>query len=391
MRPVEEFLRESLYTVALGAGRAMHNISGGKFPKHLFSKNVPHPHIGTDVKIVKETSDSTYIAKFNNDGTISDKEFTILLATDMHVDKDNKLIYKAMDMLYKHIAEIKPDLIIFTGDFLVTSYQQLDCVQFARFMEDIGIYWAFVFGNHEAREEKEFHKYFMLKNLTKYSHCLTKIGPSDLFGYGNFFINILNSDNKVSQSLCLLDSGRDIYPRYLEEYGLDESYVKTYDFIKENQIVWYENHIKDIQKLQGNVKSMLFMHIPVPEYKEVMDFDPDAKPIPCGIPTGKAEILYGGMHESVGCSRYNSGLFERARAVGATAFFSGHDHINDFAAIYKGVHLVYVQMTGYEIYHMGKKFGLDEKDWLQGTTVVKINKDGEFTLKQNFTSKFLNK
>lgn len=388
MRPIEEFVRETANATVLGLGGAVHKITGGKYPKHLFSKTVPHPFIGTNVKIVKQSEDSTTIAKFNSDGTISDDEFTILLATDMHVDKDNALIYKAMDMLYKHIADVKPDLIIFTGDFLVTDYQQLDSVQFARFMEDIGIYWAFVFGNHEAREEKEFHKYFMLKNLTKYEHCLTQIGPSDLFGFGNFFIDILNSENKVSQSLALFDSGRDVYPRYCKEYGLPEDF-KSYDFIKENQILWYENHIKALQKQQSDVKSMLFMHIPIPEYKEVMDFDENAKPIPAGKPTGKAEILYGEMHESVGCSRYNSGLFERAKAMGATAFFSGHDHINDFAAIYKGVHLVYVQMTGYEIYHMGDKFGYDENDWLQGTTVVNIKKDGEFTLRQNKTSKFL--
>ncbi len=389
MRPIEEFVRETANATALGAGCAVHKITGGKFPKHLFMKNVPHEKIGTNVKIVRQTEDTTYIAKFNPDGTISDDDFTILLATDMHVDKDNKLVFKAMDMLYKHIADVKPDLVIFTGDFLVTNYQQMDSVQFARFMEDIGIYWAFVFGNHEAREEKEFHKYFMFKNLTKYEHCLTKIGPSDLFGFGNFFINILNSDNKVSQSLALFDSGRDIYPRYCEEYELPQNYIGTYDFIKENQMVWYENHIKELQKQQGDVKSMLFMHIPVPEYKEVMDFDENEKPVPTGKPSGKAEILYGEMHENVGCSKHNSGLFDRAKAMGATAFFSGHDHVNDFAAIYQGVHLVYVQPTGYESYHMGIKFGYDEKDWLQGTTVVTVKKDGEFTLRQNKTSKFL--
>lgn len=389
MRPIEEFVRETANSFVLGVGGAVHKITGGKHPEHLFSKNVPHPFIGTDVKIVRQSDDTTAIAKFNPDGTISDKEFTILLATDMHVDRDNKLIYKAMDMLYKHIADVRPDLVIFTGDFLVTDYQQLDSVQFARFMEDIGIYWAFVFGNHEAREEKEFHKYFMLKNLTKHDHCLTKIGPDNLFGFGNFFIEILNAEGNVSQCLSLFDSGRDIYSRYIEEYNLPKEYENTYDFIKENQIVWYENHIKALQKKQGEVKSMLFMHIPVPEYKEIMDFDENEKPIPTGKPTGKGEVIYGRMHENVGCSKYNSGLFERAKAMGAIAFFSGHDHINDFAAIYKGVLLAYVQMTGYEIYHMGDKFGLAEKDWMQGTTIVKIDKDTNIRLKQNFTCKYL--
>ncbi len=387
MRAFEEFFRELGNATVLSAGTVAYKISGGKFPKRLFSKSVPHPFIGTSVKIVKETQDSVFISKFNADGSVCD-DFTLMVATDMHVDKDTDLIYKAMDMLYHHIADIKPDLVILTGDFLVTDYQQFDSVQFAKFMEDIGIYWAFVFGNHEAREEKEFHKYFMFKNLTKYPHCLSKIGPSDLFGYGNFFINILNSDNKISQSFALFDSGRDIYDRYLEEYNLSEEF-KGYDFIKEGQIKWYENHIDELKKEYGDVKSMLFMHIPIPEYKEVMDFDENAKPYPCGKPTGKAEILYGDMYETVGCSKYNSGLFQRAKAKGATAFFSGHDHINDFAAIYEGVHLVYVQFTGYEIYHMGTKYDVPEKDWQHGTTIVKINKSGEFTLGQNFTNKYL--
>ncbi len=387
MRPFEEFLRSVGNAAVLGAGTAVYKLSCGKFPKRLFSKSVPHPFIGTDVKIVKETNDSVFISKFNKDGSVCD-DFTIMVATDMHVDRDTDLIYKAMDMLYHHIADIKPDLVILTGDFLVTDYQQFDSVQFAKFMEDIGIYWAFVFGNHEAREEKEFHKYFMFKNLTKYPHCLSKIGPSDLFGFGNFFINILNSDNKISQSLALFDSGRDIYDRYLKEYNLSDEY-KGYDFIKENQIKWYENHIEELKKDYGNVKSMLFMHIPIPEYKEVMSFNENAKPYPCGEATGKAEILYGNMYETAGCSKYNSGLFNRAKDKGAVAFFAGHDHINDYAAIYEGVHLVYVQCTGYETYNMGDKYNVPEKDWTHGTTIVKINKDGDFTLEQNLTSKYL--
>ena len=36
---------------------------------------------------------------------------------------------------------------------------------FKGFMEKMGVYWAICFGNHEARAEKEYHKYFMLKNI----------------------------------------------------------------------------------------------------------------------------------------------------------------------------------------------------------------------------------
>ena len=130
------------------------------------------------------------------------------------------------------------------------------------------------------------------------------------------------------------------------------------------------------------------MHIPIPEYKEVMDFDENYKPIPTGFPSGKAEILYGEMHESVGCSKINSGLFDAAREAGAEAFFAGHDHINDFEAIYKGVRLVYVQPGGYEQYGLDK-FNVPEKEWMLGVTIMKIKNSGEISFDRRYNRDYL--
>lgn len=387
MKPVEEAVRGAGISALIDMGCVVHKISGGKRPKHLFLRNVEHKKIGSKVKVIKKTSDSAFIAKMNPDGTYSDEDFTVVLATDLHVDRDNNLINKCFSMLVKHLEDVKPDLLILTGDIIVTDYQQIDCVQFARLMEEMGIYWTFVFGNHEARAEKEFHKFFMLKNLTRYEHCLSQFGPSELFGYGNFFVNIMKDEKTVLKSFAFFDSGRDTTAEHLKENGFPVD-VNGYDFIKKSQIEWYRNHILQLKKEYGEAKSMLFMHIPVPEYKYVMDFDENAKPLPVGIPTGKAEIVSGVMHEGVGCSPHNSGLFDAAKELGAEAFFSGHDHNNDFDAIYEGVHLVYVQFGGYEQYHLDK-FGVPEKEWLQGVTVMNIKNDGKFELNKRFNRDYL--
>lgn len=387
MRPVEEAVREAGIAALIGMGCAVHKISGGKAPKHLFLRNVPHEHIGSRLKVLKQTEDSSFIAKVDENGKITDEDFTVVLATDLHIDKDDALTDKTISMLVRHLEDVKPDLLILTGDIIVSDYQQLDCVQFAKMMEEIGIYWAFVFGNHEARAEKEFHKFFMLKNLSKYEHCLSKFGPKELFGYGNFFINIMNSDSSIRQSFAFFDSGRDITDKYRKEYGLSDD-VKGYDFIKNNQIEWFLNHIKALKSEYGDFKSMVFMHIPIPEYAEVIDIDENEKPVPIGRPNGKGEILFGEMHETVGCSVYNSGLFDKAREIGTQAFFSGHDHVNDYCAVYKGVYLVYVQMGGYEIYHLDK-FGLLEKQWIQGVTTLDIHNDGSFKLGKRFNRMYL--
>ncbi len=170
MRPVEEAVREAGIAALIGMGCAVHKISGGKAPKHLFLRNVPHEHIGSRLKVLKQTEDSSFIAKVDENGKITDEDFTVVLATDLHIDKDDALTDKTISMLVRHLEDVKPDLLILTGDIIVSDYQQLDCVQFAKMMEEIGIYWAFVFGNHEARAEKEFHKFLLVKIVSNYIH-----------------------------------------------------------------------------------------------------------------------------------------------------------------------------------------------------------------------------
>lgn len=92
----------------------------------------------TGVKIIERDGESVTIGKFNKDGTYSDKPFRILTATDLHLGDTPSLRRKTMQMLANHISQAKPDLVIFTGDVILSKYQQLDSVQFARFMEKPG-------------------------------------------------------------------------------------------------------------------------------------------------------------------------------------------------------------------------------------------------------------
>ena len=288
-------------------------------------------------------------------------------------------------MLAKHVEAEKPDLILFTGDVVLTDHQQVDCIQFGKFMEKMGIYWAYVFGNHEARAEKEYHKYFMLKNLISFPHCLSKFGDPSLFGYGNFFINILSSPTSIQQSIVMLDSGRNTSPTHNIENSAPAE-LKCYDFLKKDQIDWYRKTILDLENEYGKFKSIMAMHIALCEYEKVMQLDENGN----YIPTGKAEILYGEMHESIGCSEFNSGMFDVIKELGTTqAVIVGHDHINDFCAKYDGIYLVYAQCDGYNTYTMGSNFGWDEKDWMQGVTMIDMDKDGEICFRQRFNRNYL--
>ena len=383
MRPVTTFIRHNSIKALLAAEKGAKTISKGKLCSNLF--DVEPKYVGTDVRIIKETEDSTFIAKCDTNGRIVDKPFKILVTTDLHLCDDMELINKTLALLARHVEAEKPDLILFTGDVVLTDHQQVDCIQFGRFMEKMGIYWAYVFGNHEARAEKEYHKYLMLKNLTSFPHCLSKFGDPSLFGYGNFFINILSSEKTIQQSIVMLDSGRNTSPTHNVENDAPAE-LKCYDFLKKGQIEWYKNNILQLEKEYGKLKSIMMMHIALCEYREVMELDKNEN----YVPTGKAEILYGGMYESIGCSEFNSGMFKTIKELGSTqAVVVGHDHINDFCAEYDGVYLVYAQCGGYNTYTMGSNFGWEEKDWMQGVTMIDVAEDGEIVFRQRFNRDYL--
>ena len=105
------------------------------------------------------------------------------------------------------------------------------------------------------------------------------------------------------------------------------------------------------------------------------------------------EILYGRMNESVGSSPFNSGLFEAMKKNEAQGIFCGHDHVNDWAAKYEGVWLVYNQFGSYNAYGLGNYNGvsLPEEEWQQGVTITIIHPDSSIDLKQSFNSRYLKK
>lgn len=379
MHPVRTFLRHKLIAATIRVSKGLFALTRGRRPKFLFSSAVKAENVGSDVKIVEKRSDSVTIAKYNADGTISDADFRIMTATDLHLGAPGaELNNKSLQQLMNRIRDEKPDLVIFTGDVVLSDCQQIDAVQLSMLMERTGVYWAYVFGNHEAREEKEYFKYLLYKGLAYCPHCLDLFGDPALYGYGNFAIHIQNGENSLAKSLYLFDSGRNIQEKSRKKYALPDD-MKGYDFIKEEQIRRYLAEHKRVSKLYGDVKTICYMHIPVPEYKNVFDGSEQEG----FTPSGKCELLYGTQYESVGCSPYNSGLFEKGLAEGSLqALFAGHDHINDFCALYKGVYLVYTQCTGYNTYSMMEKAGWDEKDCHFGVTVTTVRKDGSLLIEQ---------
>ena len=367
MREIETFFRQKGISALLYVWRGLSAVTKGSFPKSLLGAGVKVPYIGSDLQVKDKTVDSVTL-QIN-----SAREFKILSATDMHLEGECfDLNSKSLKMLFDAIEKQRPNLVIFTGDCVQSNHQLIDAVQLAYMMEKTGVYWCYAFGNHEAREEKEYFKYLIFKGLSYYPHFVGLFGRDELYGYGNYNINILDCDEKLKKSVFVFDPGRDIQPEKREKYGVPAD-MNGYDFIKPSQIEWYLKKTAALRKLYGGVKTLCYMHIPLPEYNEVFYFD---ETFP-SRPTGRAEILCGEMFESVGCSPFNSGFFEAAKNDGSLqAVFAGHDHINDFIALYEGIYLVYGRCTSYNTYNLDEKFGYPEEKCLRGATLTTLT-DGD--------------
>ncbi len=379
------FIRQSAVRIHLAAAKLIYKISGGRRPKSLFCSRANPEKVGTNVKIISQNDYSTTIAKVDENGNIKSDDFVIVSTTDFHFDVDHDINTKAVDRFVRHIKEVKPDLVVLTGDNILSKYQQIDAIQFAQMMEEIGVYWTAVFGNHETREDRGFYKWLLWKSFCDYDHCLCKFGPDELFGYGNYTVNILGEGGKLLKSLFFFDSGRDILDRDREKYNIPSD-MKGYDFLKTEQIDFYKNEIDALKKKYGEVKSMMYMHIPIPEYAHAFKLDENGR----YVPSGECEILYGEQYESVGCSAHNSGMFDAILEKGSTqAVFSGHDHVNDWCANYKGVYLAYSLPGGYAVYNLGDKTGKPESEWVEGVTVTTLRSDGSLDFKPRYNRMYL--
>ena len=281
------------------------------------------------------------------------KDMRILQLNDIHIgDKDDRqLHYKFMDLTIK---EANPDLIVLNGD-LFTFASRYTAKELFEFIDSHNVPWTCTFGNHDEQ------CYFSVDWLTSYlnnfgSHCLFKdIQDDDVFGNANFVIN-LKQGNSVFESLVILDSNRYYFGDY---FG--------YDYIKENQIEWYENAIKRVKEKEGKlVPSLAFFHIPLLEFGEAWaahEKNPDDP---------NAKLIIGERGENECPGKKNTGMFAKVKELGSTnGIFCAHDHLNDYAIEYKGVTL------GYGVHSTNRIYGSED---MLGGMVITLHEDHSFDI-----------
>lgn len=260
------------------------------------------------------------------------EDFTILLFTDIQLwtlVSDNRRAFAIMDEL---VERTDPDLIVLPGDNVSGISTDILTLQLVSKMESYGVLWAPVFGNHDAEGNATLE--WQGDRFEEAEHCLFDRGPTDLYGVGNYFVNIFEDGTPI-YSLCFMDNGRYI------DYG--DRTAETY--VDYAQIAWYKWNIEGLNAEFGtSVPSMSFSHFAFPEMREAVEkygilSDDGRYVIPEDMGQGSCAYL-------PGAAPVNSGFFETAKASGLTHAFFGHDHENDARITVDGVTLSYGLKTG---------------------------------------------
>ncbi len=304
----------------------------------------------------------------------TDRELRILDLTDIHIG-GGWMSFSKDRMAFNAVAAMvtaeKPDLVVITGDLVYpvpfqsgTFNNKLSSKLIIALMEQLEVPWTLVFGNHDT----ESYSYYSREKVGGFysdeslEYCLFSAGPEDVDGVGNHNIHVKDTQGKITQELIFIDSHSytdgDIFGIFWK-----------YDNVHQNQVDWYEKTILEAKENNPDVKSLVFLHIPLVEYRDaynaLMAGDESVKHI-SGVVYEKDPYIYCGMHED--------NLFEKALELGSTqGFFCGHDHDNNIVMNYKGIDLTYNYSVDYLAY-----VGVSKRGYQRGCTVITVKPDGSY-------------
>ena len=324
---------------------------------------------------------------------VTDEDLKVMQLTDVHIGGGSFSTKKdawAMNAVAAMIAAEKPDLVIVTGDiafpvpYSAGTFDNLRATQiFSEFMEQLGVYWTFTFGNHDT----EVYSHYTREDICEYyeskdfKYCLFQRGDDDVDGYGNSVIKVKNTSGIVTQALVMLDSHS-----YTD--GDTLGILWKYDNLHENQVQWYADRIDKINADNASVdpsaapvKNLAFFHIPLTEYRTAWgEYSNNGNK-----DTENVTLVYGKMGESMNinsagqqtygvyCGIGEDDFFETGLGKGLSGVFCGHDHYNNFSIEYKGVRLTYGMSIDYLAYP-----GIWKETSQRGCTIITVKTDGGF-------------
>lgn len=293
----------------------------------------------------------------------------ILQLTDIHLGgglfsrKKDKL---ALDAVRKIVAKANADFVVVTGDicypffvFSGTNNNLKGTKMFADLLEELGVPWCMVFGNHDVEKHSKYSKEALADFYESLKNCHFRRGEH-MTGLGNYSIPVFNSDGSLNTVLMFLDSNS-----YLSWH-----FFSGFDTIHQDQIDWYKKEIMSFSENDCLSASLAFFHIPPKEFKDGWD--------KCRMGSDEATYHSGFVQEKdnyFGFPKTVEGNFvKEMQGFGSMkGFFCGHDHLNTLSIDYLGMRMTYGMSIDYLAYR-----GIKKKTTQRGGTLISLFADSSF-------------
>ena len=256
--------------------------------------------------------------QFNNDNS-----FKIAQFTDTHFYKGGPRSQEVLDNIRAVMEAENPDLVILTGDIVTGKPTIKSWEILSDLLISYQVPYAVTFGNHE--DEAEASRLGLLEYLSERPYCLiSDDGGEEVKGYGNYMLPVYNQEGTAEKLIFCMDS---------RSYSLaKDKGVEGYGWFDRSQISWFAENNQAWLDKNPELQSLLFFHIPLPEYGQAFDH---------------AEFRKGVRMEEECSPKINTGMFSELILQGnVLGTFVGHDHDNNYVAQLYNIALCYGYFSG---------------------------------------------
>ncbi|MCK5066661.1 MAG: metallophosphoesterase [Bacteroidales bacterium] len=257
----------------------------------------------------------------------SNRQFKIVQFTDTHFYKGGERSPEVIENIRAVMDAEKPDLVILTGDIVTGRGKNWPTKESWEIITDLFIEYqtpyAIAFGNHD--DEAKVTRQELLEYLSNRPFCvISDEGGEEVKGTGNYGLPVYNQKGEVEKLLYCMDS---------RSYSLaKDKGINGYGWFDRSQISWFARTNQSWLAKNQDVQSLLFFHIPIPEYRQAFD---------------QGEYQNGIRMEEECSPKINTGMFAALVLQGnVLGTFVGHDHNNNYVAQLYNIALCYGYFSG---------------------------------------------
>lgn len=292
--------------------------------------------------------------KFNN-GKL--RILQISDAQDLHWVRKTML-----HMLRNACADLKPDLIVFTGDNILGNHlrdyrfsskkkemsreeefaiMRKALAHILDIPEAMGIPFAVIYGNHD--DMNSFTGDEQAEIIRSYSMNRGFENTGELCGTYRLPVYSSDGENQLMNLWMMNTSWQD------KEQDI------IFNHIRESQVEWFKNESLAQKEVNGGkaYPSLVFMHIPLEELKDLAEeCSPEESTITFSADNLRLKKgVFGHMHETVSALENDNGFYKEVLADGGVmGIVSGHDHLNDFYGVKDGIKFVQTPCASFRCY-----------------------------------------